>query len=66
MAKELGAHNIRVNCICSGPFKSEITKDLMEKDWIKKVARASGPFRNIWNFTSTINDNRSIFDARLF
>ncbi|TYK27821.1 3-oxoacyl-(acyl-carrier-protein) reductase FabG-like isoform X2 [Cucumis melo var. makuwa] len=43
MAMELGEHNIRVNCICPGLFKSEITKDLMEKDWIKNVARRMNP-----------------------
>lgn len=39
MALELGKHNIRVNSISPGLFKSEITKSLMEKDWINTIAK---------------------------
>eukprot|EP01018_Ginkgo_biloba_P029990 Gb_34040 [translate_table: standard] len=38
MALELGRYGIRVNAIAAGLFKSEITKDLFEKDWANKVA----------------------------
>ncbi|KAJ4823754.1 hypothetical protein Tsubulata_046458 [Turnera subulata] len=37
MAMELGVHNIRVNSIAPGLFKSEITQGLWDKDWFRKV-----------------------------
>lgn len=37
MCLELGGYGIRVNSIAPGLFKSEITKDLTEKKWFKKV-----------------------------
>ncbi|KAJ8492794.1 hypothetical protein OPV22_014515 [Ensete ventricosum] len=37
MALEMGVHNIRVNSISRGIFKSEITENLMRKKWINKV-----------------------------
>ncbi|XP_058208373.1 uncharacterized protein LOC131321401 [Rhododendron vialii] len=45
MALELGAHNIRVNSIAPGLFKSEITEGLIQQDWLKNVALRSVPLR---------------------
>ncbi|KAL0334380.1 UNVERIFIED_CONTAM: putative oxidoreductase [Sesamum angustifolium] len=45
MALELGAFQIRVNSISPGLFKSEITQDLMQKDWLKNVERRVVPLR---------------------
>ncbi|KVI12081.1 uncharacterized protein LOC112506692 [Cynara cardunculus var. scolymus] len=45
MAMEMGAYKIRVNSISPGLFKSEITGSLMEKKWLKNVARRSIPLR---------------------
>ncbi|KAH6772205.1 Rossmann-fold superfamily protein [Perilla frutescens var. frutescens] len=45
MALELGAHKIRVNSIAPGIFRSEITENLMRKDWLKTVAFKTIPLR---------------------
>ncbi|XVE90732.1 hypothetical protein DITRI_Ditri20bG0100800 [Diplodiscus trichospermus] len=45
MALEVGKHKIRVNSISPGLFKSEITQDLMKKDWLTNVARRTVPLR---------------------
>uniref|UniRef100_A0A3Q7IK19 2,4-dienoyl-CoA reductase n=1 Tax=Solanum lycopersicum TaxID=4081 RepID=A0A3Q7IK19_SOLLC len=45
MALELGEHNIRVNAIAPGLFKSEITENLVKKDWIQNVAKRSIPLK---------------------
>ncbi|KAK4392532.1 3-oxoacyl-[acyl-carrier-protein] reductase, chloroplastic [Sesamum angolense] len=45
MALELGAFQIRVNSISPGLFKSEITQDLMQKDWLKNIERRVVPLR---------------------
>lgn len=45
MALELGAFKIRVNSISPGLFKSEITKNLMEKEWLHNVATKIVPLR---------------------
>lgn len=45
MALELGANKIRVNSISPGLFKSEITQDLMQKDWLNNVALKTVPLR---------------------
>lgn len=45
MALELGAYKIRVNSISPGIFKSEITENLMRKDWLKTVAFKTIPLR---------------------
>lgn len=45
MALELGAHKIRVNSISPGLFKSEITENLMKKDWLNNVAMRTVPLR---------------------
>ncbi|XP_068332144.1 uncharacterized protein [Pyrus communis] len=45
MAMELGVHNIRVNAISPGLFKSEITEGLMQKEWLHNVAMKTVPLR---------------------
>ncbi|KAF3665187.1 putative transcription factor-like [Capsicum annuum] len=45
MALELGEHNIRVNAIAPGLFKSEITEKLVQKDWLKNVATRTVPLK---------------------
>ncbi|XP_031103765.1 uncharacterized protein LOC116007269 isoform X2 [Ipomoea triloba] len=47
MALELGAYGIRVNSISPGIFKSEITMNLLQKHWIKKVANKILPLRTL-------------------
>nr|GMD44804.1 3-oxoacyl-[acyl-carrier-protein] reductase FabG-like [Ipomoea batatas] len=49
MALELGAYGIRVNSISPGIFKSEITKNLVTKDWIKTVIQRTVPLRTYGN-----------------
>ncbi|CAI0418746.1 unnamed protein product [Linum tenue] len=45
MALELGVYKIRVNSISPGIFKSEITKGLMEKEWLTRVAEKTLPLQ---------------------
>ncbi|KAL8467646.1 hypothetical protein ACS0TY_031046 [Phlomoides rotata] len=45
MAMELGAYKIRVNSISPGIFKSELTKTLVKKEWLKTVALKTIPLR---------------------
>ncbi|CAH2051205.1 unnamed protein product [Thlaspi arvense] len=45
MAIELGVYNIRVNTIAPGLFKSEITQDLMQKEWLKKAIERIVPLK---------------------
>ncbi|XP_021717388.1 estradiol 17-beta-dehydrogenase 8-like isoform X2 [Chenopodium quinoa] len=45
MALELGMYKIRVNSISPRLFRSEITENLMEKDWLNKVAVNTVPLR---------------------
>ncbi|XP_076958235.1 uncharacterized protein LOC143633906 [Bidens hawaiensis] len=45
MAMELGKHGIRVNSICPGLFKYEITEELMQKKWLKSTALKGAPLR---------------------
>ncbi|ONK68658.1 uncharacterized protein A4U43_C05F14550 [Asparagus officinalis] len=45
MALELGVHNIRVNSIAPGLFKSEITEGLVQKEWLNKVAMKTVPLK---------------------
>ncbi|XP_060174632.1 uncharacterized protein LOC132605518 [Lycium barbarum] len=45
MALELGKENIRVNAIAPGLFKSEITEKLLQKDWLKNVAKRTLPLK---------------------
>lgn len=47
-ALELGIHKIRVNSINPGLFNSEITENLMQKDWLNNVALRTVPLRK-WN-----------------
>uniref|UniRef100_A0A5B6Z015 3-oxoacyl-[acyl-carrier-protein] reductase n=1 Tax=Davidia involucrata TaxID=16924 RepID=A0A5B6Z015_DAVIN len=46
MAIELAQHKIRVNSISPGLFRSEITKGLMQKDWLNNVASKTVPLRS--------------------
>eukprot|EP00249_Psilotum_nudum_P012860 c24012_g1_i1 orf=357-1202(+) len=43
MALELGKHNIRVNSIAAGLFRSEITGNLLNQEWMLKVAKKIVP-----------------------
>lgn len=45
MAMELGVFKIRVNSISPGLFKSEITENLIKKDWLATVALKTVPLR---------------------
>lgn len=45
LALELGAHNIRVNSIAPGIFKSEITAVLMQRAWFTNVAKKIVPLQ---------------------
>ncbi|CAL5212112.1 unnamed protein product [Lathyrus oleraceus] len=47
MALELGAYKIRVNSISPGLFKSEVTENLMKKDWVKMVAKKIVPLKDL-------------------
>ncbi|KHN24253.1 3-oxoacyl-[acyl-carrier-protein] reductase 1 [Glycine soja] len=47
MAMELGMHKIRVNSISPGIFKSEITENLLQKDWLNDVVRKIMPLRRL-------------------
>ncbi|PKI74391.1 uncharacterized protein LOC116202326 [Punica granatum] len=46
MAAELGVYKIRVNSVSPGIFKSEITQDLMQKNWLNNVARKTIPLQS--------------------
>ncbi|CAI0543067.1 unnamed protein product [Linum tenue] len=45
MARELGVYRIRVNSISPGIFQSEITKGLMQKDWLKQAGKRTLPLQ---------------------
>ncbi|XP_058205281.1 uncharacterized protein LOC131319155 [Rhododendron vialii] len=45
MALEMGKHNIRVNAIAAGLFRSEFTESLFQKDWLNNVALRTIPLR---------------------
>ncbi|KAL5997323.1 hypothetical protein ACLOJK_008253 [Asimina triloba] len=45
MAMELGVHNIRVNSISPGLFKSEMTEALMQKEWLNNVVLKTYPLK---------------------
>ncbi|KAJ0713827.1 putative L-xylulose reductase [Helianthus annuus] len=54
MAMELGKHKIRVNSIAPGLFESEITKELMQKKWIKNVAFKTMPMKEFGKIDPTM------------
>ncbi|KAM0006204.1 putative L-xylulose reductase [Helianthus debilis subsp. tardiflorus] len=54
MAMELGKHKIRVNSIAPGLFESEITKELMQKKWIKNVAFKTMPLKEFGKVDPTM------------
>ncbi|KAL0428457.1 UNVERIFIED_CONTAM: 3-oxoacyl-[acyl-carrier-protein] reductase, chloroplastic [Sesamum latifolium] len=43
MALDLGEFKIKVNSIAPGLFKSEITEELIQKNWLKNVAKRTVP-----------------------
>ena len=47
MAMELGEYKIRVNAISAGLFNSEMTKGLMQQDWLKNVVLKIVPLRTL-------------------
>ena len=47
MAFEMCTYKIRVNSIASGLFKSQITDNLMDKDWLKNWANKAVPLRTL-------------------
>ncbi|KAI7736894.1 hypothetical protein M8C21_032329 [Ambrosia artemisiifolia] len=47
MAMELGAYNIRVNCINPGIFRTEITQGLVDKDWFNNVTLKTIPLKTL-------------------
>ncbi|CAK8576220.1 unnamed protein product [Lathyrus sativus] len=46
MALELGRYKIRVNSISPGIFKSEITENLMKKNWLNNVVIKTVPLKS--------------------
>lgn len=54
MALELGMHNIRVNAVAPGLFRSEITAGLMEKGWLNTVARKIVPLQTWGDIEPTL------------
>ncbi|GLT63034.1 hypothetical protein SLA2020_356280 [Shorea laevis] len=47
LALELGAHNIRVNAIAPGIFRSEITEGLFKKQWLRNFVAKVAPLRSL-------------------
>ncbi|XP_012574985.1 uncharacterized protein [Cicer arietinum] len=47
MALELGVHQIRVNSISPGIFKSEITEKLVQKAWLNNVIKKIIPLKSL-------------------
>jgi len=47
MALEMGPYKIRVNSIAPGLFQSQITEQLMGKDWLKNWTIRTIPLRTL-------------------
>jgi len=47
MALEMSKYKIRVNSIAPGLFRSKITEQLMDKDWLKNWIKRAVPLKTL-------------------